>query len=337
MPLPLIPLLLGGAALIGAGVGVKKGLDAKEDFDRAERITKEAQGLFDKEKLKLETVRDDTQHALETLGSTKIELYEEGLIPFVNTFEKIKNIDFADPNLNVDPELIMNHAELHEIRDITLKIADILSSGAASLAGGALAGFGAFGGAGLLATASTGTAISALSGVAATNATLAWFGGGALAAGGLGMAGGMAVLGGVVAAPVLLVGGFLMASKAESAVYDAYSNLDKAKVACEGMKTARTAARSILRRTEEIIDVLQELESPFIRAVENLQDLVSDNVDFATYTTRERKLVSISCAFASTVKNIMETPIFDEDGVVTKASKAMLTTTRQTLGKIASM
>ena len=42
MPLPLIPVLLGGASLIASAVGIKKGLDAKEDFDRAERIAENA-------------------------------------------------------------------------------------------------------------------------------------------------------------------------------------------------------------------------------------------------------------------------------------------------------
>ncbi len=39
MPLPFI---LAGAAIAAAGYGVKKGVDAKEDFDRAERYNNEA-------------------------------------------------------------------------------------------------------------------------------------------------------------------------------------------------------------------------------------------------------------------------------------------------------
>ena len=43
MPLPLIPVLIGGAALLAGGYGVKKGLDAKENFDRAKDISADAQ------------------------------------------------------------------------------------------------------------------------------------------------------------------------------------------------------------------------------------------------------------------------------------------------------
>lgn len=327
-------MIIGAAALFGAGVGVKKGLDAKEDFDRAERITNDARNTFDKAKDALERTRKDTREGLEKLGETKLDIYQNGLKPFVDALNKIKNIDFTDPNLAIDPNMIFNQNELREIRDISLKIADILAGGVTSLAGGALAGIGAFGGAGLLATASTGTAISTLSGVAATNATLAWFGGGALAAGGFGMAGGMAVLGGLVASPVLLVGGFLMASKAEQAVEDAYSNYEKAKASAEALETARTAARAIMKRVDEIHDVLQELKIPFMDTVEDLVNLVSEKTDYREYSKRECELVGVSSAFAVTVKKLLEVPVFDEDGAITAESKKMLKTASNFLYKL---
>lgn len=322
MPLPLIPVLLGGAALIAGGYGAKKGYDAKKNFDQASRITDEAKTIYDKTMTSLQSVRVETESQLKNLGRIKCELYEKTLLRFVNVFQTIKNIDFSDLNLTSD--LAIDECEFAEIRETALKMTDVLGGAAVSLTGGALAGIGAFGGAGLLATASTGTAISTLSGVAATNATLAWFGGGALAAGGLGMAGGMVVLGGVVAAPVLLVGGLMMSSKSESAVSDAYSNLDKAKGAVEVMKSARTAARAILRRAEEMQDVLEQLTIPFEDHVDDLADLSGFNTDYRTYSERERKLVGATCALAKTVKNVMETPIFDEEGRVTNASRDVI-------------
>lgn len=335
MPLPLIPLLLGGAALLAGGVGVAKGLEAKEDLDAAKRLTERAQEIFDKAKIQLELMRDETQEELEDLGITKREVYEKMLPRFVEIFDKIKNIEFEN-NL-ADDELVLDKVGFTEIRETTLRMADFLGGAAASLTGGALAGLGAFGGAGLLASASTGVAISSLSGIAATNATLAWFGGGALAAGGLGMAGGMAVLGGVVAAPVLLVGGFIMASKAEAAKDDARANLEKAEAAAQSMKTARSAARAILRRAEEIHDILNQFMDPFADLLDDLADLVEDNVDYGTYSKKERKLVSVTGAYAKTIKNVVDTPIFDEDGRVTKESKAMLAAAQKSLVELANM
>lgn len=195
MPLPLIPVLIGGAALLAGGYGVKKGLDAKENFDRARDISADAQRIYDDAVERLEDVREETQASLEDLGRKKISIHKKFLLPFIETAQKIKNIEHND-DFDFDTDICIT-ADLAEIQQISLEISSVLASGAAALSSGALAGFGAFGAAGALASASTGTAISALSGVAATNATLAWFGGGALAAGGLGMAGGTVVLGGM--------------------------------------------------------------------------------------------------------------------------------------------
>ena len=337
MPLPFIPLIIGGVALCTAGFGVKKGLDAKSNFSEASRVTEDAKKTYDKAKDALESVREETQQELVQLGEQKISLYQDGLLPFVKAFSKIKNIDFSDPDLSVDKDMIFTETDLAEIKKITLQMTSVLAGGAAALGGGALAGVGAFGGAGLLATASTGTAISSLAGVAATNATLAWFGGGALAAGGLGMAGGVVVLGGIVAAPVLAVGGFLLASKSQAVLDDAYSNKAKAEAAAEAMKAARTAARAILRRAEEIKDVLGDLATPFQDLIEDLQDIVQDDTDYRAYSEREKNIVRNSAAFAVTAKNILETPIIDEQGAVTKKSREVLKDVRSFLGKISAM
>lgn len=337
MPLPLIPLILGGAALCTAGFGVKKGLDAKSNFSEASSITEDARRTYDKAKDALESVREETQQELVLLGEQKVALYTDALLPFVDAFLEIKNIDFTDPNLAIDKDMVFTETDLAEIAKISLQMADVLAGGAAALGGGALAGIGAFGGAGLLATASTGTAISSLAGAAATNATLAWFGGGALAAGGLGMAGGAIVLGGIVAAPVLAVGGFLLASKSQAALTDAYSNKSKAEATAEAMKAARTAARSILRRTEEIRVVLSDLTTPFQDMVEDLRDLVQEDTDYSKYSEREKNIVRNSAAFAVTAKNILETPIINEQGVVTQKSREVLKDVRNFLEKVASM
>lgn len=337
MPLPLIPLLLGGVTILGGGYGLKKGYDGVQNFKKAGEITDKAKKIYDKAKGTLENMREDGQKALEKLGQLKRELYVNSLKRFVGTFEKIKNIDFTDPDLNVDPDLIFNQQELAEIREITLNMADILGGSGASIGGGALAGLGALGGVKLFAAASTGTAISTLSGAAATNATLAWFGGGSLAAGGLGVTGGMAVLGGVVAAPVLLVGGLLLSSKAESAVSDAYSNLHKAKAAADAMTSAYRAACAIARRTEEIREVLENLQRPFNDCLNDLDEIVGLHTDYRDYSVRERQVVGKSAAFAKTVKNVMEAPIFDNEGEVTQASQRMLQQTREFLVKVSQM
>lgn len=325
MPLPFILL---GAAVLAGGFGVKKGLDAKSDFDRAESLNREAQRIFDSAQKSLETARNSAQDALETLGKQKFTIYSNSLIPFVEAFSQIKNIDFKDEKLLGDFSLSVTQTDMLAVRDISLQMQDVVKGGIGSLGAGGLAGLAAYGGVGLLGTASTGTAIGGLTGVAATNATLAWLGGGSLAAGGFGMAGGMAVLGGIVAGPVLAVGGMMMASKAQEAKEDAYANRDKANLAAEQMKAAQVVTDGITLRIEQIHEVLSNLNARFKEFLFGLQKLVKSATDYRLYSEADKKGVMMAAMIAKTLKNIVETPVIDEKGAITSASRKVLEETQ---------
>ncbi|EGQ9325796.1 hypothetical protein [Vibrio vulnificus] len=327
MPLPFI---LAGAAIVAGGYGVKKGIDAKDDFDTAKRVNRRAQSMFDEAKSELEEERELTQKAMENLGQAKYRIYNESIIPFVDVFSKIKNVSFEDNNLDDATNLpVMSAGELARMKSSVLEIKGVLSGGITALGSGGLAGLAAYGGVGVLGTASTGTAIGTLSGAAATNATLAWLGGGSLAAGGYGMAGGMMVLGGVVAGPVLAVGGMMMASKAEAAKEDAYGNLDKAELASEQMKEARVAASGIRLRFEEITKVLRSLELRFQPLLQSLNELVESNTNYSTYSEEDRKGVMIAASTAKVLKNLLEAPIIDKEGTLTPESRKVLEETKK--------
>ncbi|TYA06656.1 hypothetical protein [Vibrio cholerae] len=322
MPLPLI---LVGAAIVAGGYGVKKGLDAKDDFDTAKTVNNRAQALFDNAKSALEVERESTQKAMEDLGRVKYRIYDESIIPFVDTFSKIKNISFESNEFGDTANLpVVSAGELAKMQTSILEIKSILSDGITALGSGGLAGLAAYGGIGVLGTASTGTAIGTLSGAAATNATLAWLGGGSLAAGGYGMAGGMMVLGGVVAGPVLAVGGMIMASKAEAAKEEAYSNLDKARLASEQMKEAKVATSGIRLRFDEINKALRSLELRFQPLLESLNELVESNINYSTYSEEDRKGVMITASTAKVLKNLLEAPIIDNEGTLTPESRRVL-------------
>ncbi|PWF68423.1 hypothetical protein CCD93_10255 [Vibrio sp. T21] len=327
MPLPFI---LAGAAIVAGGYGVKKGIDAKDDFDTAKSINRRAQVMFDEAKSDLENERESTQKAMEDLGRVKYKIYDESIIPFVDAFSKIKNISFDDSSLDDATNLpVVSAEELARMRTSVLDIKGVLSDGITALGSGGLAGLAAYGGVGVLGTASTGTAIGTLSGAAATNATLAWLGGGSLAAGGYGMAGGMMVLGGVVAGPVLAVGGMMMASKAEAAKEDAYANLDKAELASEQMKEAMVAASGIRLRFEEIAKVLCSLDLRFQPLLKSFNELVESNTNYSTYSEEDRKGVMIVASTAKVLKNLLEAPIIDQEGTLTPESRTVLEDTKK--------
>ena len=315
MPLPIF-LLIGAAA---AGLwGVKKGVDAYSDFDEAKNIDKSARDVYDKATNSLERCRDRVQAKLEELGRQKVALYQETLTPFVDVFSRIKHVDFADLGIS-DEYLVDIEADILDIRETSVQMSEAVGGGAGALGAGALAGLAAYGSVGLLGTASTGAAISGLSGVAATNATLAWLGGGSLAAGGMGIAGGTAVLGGIVAAPVLLVGGLLLASKAEAAKENARSNLTKAKAAAKSMRNAESAARAIGRMADQTRNLLQNLCGHLSEDIAVLKHIVRGNDDYRTYDAEEKAVVARAATVAVTLKHIAETPLLEEDGSVTEA------------------
>ena len=315
MALPLI--LLGGAVFAGIA-GIAAGGSAKDDFDEAEDLNEEAEDTYNYAEESLKRQRDRTQKRLEHLGRVKVQLHQNGLKPFVDTFSRIR----VPPDLTLGDEMPdemrVGEAEIFDIQQVVLKMKEVVGGGIAALGGGVFAGIAVYGSVGLLGTASTGTAIAGLSGAAATNATLAWFGGGSLATGGLGMAAAPAILGGIVAGPVLLVSGLLLSKKGTEALEAARSNLAEAEVAAEAMKTAEVAARAILRKANEVSKILKVLQDDYLdEALPKLELLVSRNDDYRTYSAEQKRLVMRTTAVAKTAHLVSEAPLFDEDGVVT--------------------
>lgn len=332
MPLPFI---LAGAAILAGSYGVKKGIDAKSDYDAAKRWNEKAQTLFNDAQSELETKRELAQQAMQSLGTLKFEIYDHALIPFVDVFSQIKDINFSDAKLTDASDLPrVSKEELDAIQHATLEMKEVVTGGITALGSGGLAGLAAYGGVGLLGTASTGTAIGTLSGAAATNATLAWLGGGSLAAGGYGMAGGMMVLGGIVAGPVLAVGGMMLASKAEAAKEDAWANYDKAELAAENMTTAGVVTDGITARFMEMENVLDALYQRFIPMLSALQQLVSENANYPSWSEADQKGLFITASTAKTLKNLLEAPIMDNDGTLSSESENMLKTTQTLLTQI---
>ena len=192
-------MLLGGAALAGV-FGIKKGLDAKSHFERSEVLNRQAREIHDSAKNSLAVTHHAAQEALANLGRIKFAIYKSSLIPFVDVFTRIQDINFQDGRVFADTPLEVTQSDMLSVQEVSLKMQEIVTTGIGSLGVGGLVGLAVHGGMGLLGATSTGAAIGT---VTAGNATLAGLGGGVLAAGGCGITGGMAgVMGGAAAAGV---------------------------------------------------------------------------------------------------------------------------------------
>ena len=292
-----LPFILAGAALLAGGIGVKKGIDAKEDFDRAERIGRRAKRNHEDAIESLESEREKTNQSFQDLGRLKVSIFSDQIKYLVDEIKKRKKAKSKMTGF----EQMVEELNLPQMEKMVLGSLDIekgLASGAAS---GALMGLGAYGSVGMLASASTGTAIASLSGAAATNATLAWLGGGSLAAGGFGMAGGMVVLGGLVAGPAIAITGFVMASKAEEALTKARDYESEVDQAIEKINSMEIVLKGLQANALEMSMTLTKLAKYF--------DECKPDVESNEQGAFERLL---KCG--SALKIVLDTPIMEKNG-----------------------
>lgn len=321
MPLPFI---LAGIALASAGVGVKKGLEARDKNNRAKDIVSDAENLINKTKTEAKISEELCKKALENLGKAKLGGMKN-LDHFVEVFKKIKNLEIDGIHLNDLNDIYISQEELEKMKKLGnfgIEVSAGLVQG--SIAGG-LAALGAYGGTMAFATASTGTAISALSGAAATNATLAALGGGSLAAGGLGMMGGATVLGGLVAGPAIAIAGFAMNSKAESNLENARSEYNRAKVACEKAKIGIDKCNKITKFSDMYAETTIKLNTIFISLIMRLEKIIAElGSDFVYYNDSDKKVVAMSMAVAKAVKTIIEVSMLSKDNTLNCEAEKVL-------------
>jgi hypothetical protein len=321
MPLPLIPIVLGVISVIAAGTGVKKGIDAKIDIDKAQDINEEAETIAEAAKQMIENARDNTSKSISNLGFEKIRLLTTSVHDFVEYYGKIKNIEL-ESGRGID-ELRYFHPNSEnflKLKEVSLEAKQVAVNGLTAIGSGALLAFGTYsvvmsGLGGLVVTATTGTAISTLTGVAAKSATLAWLGGGALSAGGLGMAGGMAVLGGLVVGPALAIGGFIFASQAKKALNDSYSNLSKAKTFREQAINIELAMNAIQAKALAMQHLLTRLNSTFEVYVLELKRIVTfSGINWQAYAELEKQHIYQCVKIALAIKSVLDATMLEEDG-----------------------
>ena len=335
MPFPVIPVVVtGGVTALVTYVGVRMFMENQRAICPAtprglDEIAHEVEGAREtlyKARRFLEVRREKTQGKLESLGRQKAEAFENALIPFEETFARIRNVDPGDAGL---PPTLAESApgstsestpESGKLRRITARMADVVAGGVDALGPDALAALAACGSAGVLPPASGGPAVPAPSDAAAGNATLVWLRGGALLPEDEGT---VVILGRVAAAPVLLVNGFVLPPRAsEEAVEQAASNL----------LDAEAAARAIGRKAAEVRKALKRLaEGRLADDLPALRDLVSANDDYGAYDRPQKALVGRAASLAKAAGDLAETPLLGEDGGSTDAIAQALKKARRVL------
>lgn len=208
MPLPLIPIILGGGSAILVYKGSKDCIDARARIKEAKRRYTKTRHAYENEQRKYSESGRSLESALKKLGEEKLR----GLRLLGEAADFLEQDAVQEGGDQRDQ---LHRQQIRQWKQASDAASDWLAGAAAGGAGGVLTAAGAYGLVGIFGSASTGTAISTLTGIAAKNATMAWFGGGAIAAGGGGIVTGACILGGLVAGPALYVFGSWLKSSAD--------------------------------------------------------------------------------------------------------------------------
>ena len=328
-----LPLLFIGVAAATGSVGIGKSIKAGMDATAANKINKNAETIVEESTDYLNRQRKACGEALSRLGEEKLFVLNSTMAGFLDTFTKLKNVDFRDSEgLDELKKLHVDSNTFAEMKSLVSFAGSVAGGAVAGTAGGALAAFGAFGAAQALAAASTGTAISALSGAAATNATLAFFGGGSLAAGGLGVAGGTAVLGGLVAGPALMVLGFVAGAAAKKNLDKAYTNQAEAFQIAAQLNQAAWECDAIRRRTYMFYNLLARLDSYFLPLIYRMEDIVkAEGDDYRLFKTDSKKVIASCASTAVSIKTVLDTPLLTDEGLLTEGSGIVAAETEKKL------
>lgn len=330
MPIPLI--FIGVAAVTGA-IGVGNAIKGGVDQTHAKQLNENSDERLEEAALRLDELRKQCGTALKTLGEEKVFVLNGSITSFLESFEKLKNVDFTESEglselhrLHIDE---IEFEDFGELKNFALSVGTGVISGAA---GGAITAFGAYTLASQFAIASTGTAISTLSGAAASNATLAFFGGGSLAAGGMGVAGGTAVLGGIVAGPALLIMGSIVGAKAGKNLELARINAAMTNETCEQLENGAVQCIAIRRRTYMFYNLLARMDSYFMPLIFRMQEIIkSEGTDYSQFMPESKKTIAAAASAAVTIKAILDTPILTEEGSLTEESQFLADKSKETV------
>lgn len=331
MPFPVF--FIGTAMVAAGGAGLVKTAKAGKDAKSAHSLNAGANDLVTASAERLNAQRDACGNAISALGKEKASVLEGSIRRFLDTFTKIKNVDFrGSEGLSDLSKVQIDESDFEELEVMTGFATSVVQGAVAGTAGGAFMALGAYGAASMLATASTGTAIASLSGVAATNATLAFFGGGSLAVGGLGVAGGTAVLGGIVAGPALLVLGLVAGHAASKELDKAKTNLAEAIQISSQFEVASLQCEAIWRRSNLFYNLLARLDVRFLPLIFKLEDVIEkEGVDYRTYSEESKAAVASCASVAVAIKAVLDTPMLTDDGVLTDQSRETASNTEDFL------
>lgn len=326
-----IPFLLAGLGVAAGIVGVSGHMSAKETNEKAQRISQDAQSLYNDAKYSLENAQNQTEKALLQLGYAKKKVLDGSMKQFLDSYDKIKHISVTESvGLNELSKFSIDQQGAIQLRQMT----DIYSSSVKSGATGAAAGA-------VVALAASGSLT-----IVGSELALA---GSFLAAGEVGAAAGIAGSAlsfgaamtplAAVAAPVILFTGISASMKADENLEKANTMYAEAEAATEKMKVSETLCNAISDRSKMFNGLLLELDGMFSECTGLLEGLIrkkegrffKKKLTSADFSEDDLKLVAVTRALAGAVKSVIDTPILSKDGTISDESEEVYDETNDRL------
>lgn len=309
-----IPFLLAGLGIAAGVIGAGGHISAKETNEEAQRVSKEAQELYDSAKCSLEVAQNETERSLVKLGYAKKNILDTSMDQFLINYDKIKGIKVTDSvGINEISKFTIDPQDAIQLREMTNIYSASFASGTAGVAAGAAVALAASG------------ALPIVTGELA-------LAGSALAAGEIGMAAGFAGSAlsfgaamtplAAVAAPVVLFTGISASIKADENLEKANTMYAEAEAASEKMKISETLCGAISEKSEMFGDLLENLNKMFAECSGLLAQVIrkkegrvfKKKLTSEDFSEEEFKLIAVTRSLAGAVKTVIDTPILSEDG-----------------------
>ena len=309
-----IPFLLAGLGVAAGVIGAGGHLSAKETNERAERVSQDAQELYNNAKQTLEAAQNKTEKALVKLGYDKKRVLDTSMKQFLPTFEKVKHIQLSESvGIHEIAKFTIDQQDVIEVREMTDVYSSCFASSATGVAAGAAVALAASGALPII----TGELSLAGSALAAGEISAAvGFAGSALSFGAA-----MTPLA-AVAAPVMLFTGISASMKADENLEKANTMYAEAEVAVEKMKISETLCEAITEKSEMFDDLLENLNTMFAECTGLLTAVVrkregrifKKKLTKENFSEDELELITVTSALAKAVKSVIDTPILSKDG-----------------------
>ncbi|WQT64925.1 sortase [Helicobacter pylori] len=292
MPLPFI---LGGLALVAAGYGVKKGIDALDADCEADEFIKKAENLKEESTKKAESAESDCRRAFMRFGKKKLHVLSHSVSNFLNHFHRLKRSTITIEGINMQDIQ-------RQVSDARNLLNQLNANGIdGDSAPGVIAGFGSLG-------------ISSFT----TGAIL----GGGLAASGLA---GMAVLGGIVAGPALAIFGALRAAEMEEKLENAKARYEEIRVRFEEAVVMIDQFQAIEKMAMYFTRQITKLDALFFSFSQGtIATMKKHHYDTSLYNQKEKDQLCVTVSTLFSLSAFLKAPIMDKHQKLNKKAQNAL-------------